>query len=138
VTYTRFATRAATPVLWLLWRLGIVGREYWNLCVGAWNPHQFSPRWHFVHFGDPIPSLPEEVVLAGIGYTTHVHEGIVVFKSDAFFASRIQFERDEHDAHADLWYVSVGSRAVPAVHVEQAYEWVCGVFGGSHQKRVTP
>lgn len=134
MTRSRYLTRLSTPIVWLLWKIGVYGRAEWNLCVGAWNPHLFDARWHFEYFGDPIASLPERVVLAGIEYHTHAHEGLVVFASDAFFGRRIKFERDPHDPLADLWYVHV-SRETPASHVVQAYAWVCGVFGGSFEKR---
>jgi hypothetical protein len=134
MTLARFLTRVSTPLVWLLWKLGVHGRAEWNLCVGAWDRHAFDARWHFEHFGDPIASLPEYVVLGGIQYDTHVHEGLVVFATDAFFARRIEFERDPNDPLADIWYVRV-NRPTPASHLVQSYAWVRGVFGGSFERR---
>lgn len=121
-----------SPVVWMLHRAGRCSYKWANVCHGARHPDRFDALWQHQWYGEPIPALPDELTLCGIGYTTAVAEGTVTFL-DPFTRTRITFDRDPHDRLAALWTVTLsGTTSIPASHVRSAYEWVCAVFGGSH------
>lgn len=126
-----------TPIVWLANRVGLCSYAWVNLCIGARRPDLFDPLWHHEHFGTPIETLPDELVLCGIGYRVAVAEGTVTFVED-FTRSRITFDRDPYGQMREaLWYVSL-SGWVAAPHVRAAYAWVSAVFGGSFEYRREP
>lgn len=120
-----------SPGVWLLNRVGLCSYKWVNVSHGARHPERFDALWQHRWYGEPIPRLPDEVVLCGIGYTTAVAEGTVTF-FDTFSRTRITFDRDPHERYAFQWTVILsGTTSIPAPHVRQAYEWVCAVFGDS-------
>jgi hypothetical protein len=132
-TALRALWASLTPFVWALHRMGACSLKWVHVCLGARRPDLFNPLWHHERFGDAIPALPDEVVLCGIGYRASASEGTVVFVCD-WACSRITFERDHHDPHASLWYLTIAGR-IPASHVDAAYRWVRAVFGGSFTVR---
>lgn len=121
----------ASPVAWALHRAGLCSYKWVNVCHGARHRDRFDPLWQHRWYGEPIPALPEHVVLCGIGYEAAAAEGTVTFY-DPCTHSRITFDRDPHDRFADQWTVTIsGTLSMTAVHVREAYAWVCAVFGDS-------
>jgi len=107
-----------------------------NVGIGAWHPELFDGLWHHRWYGQELTTLPESVNLNGIRYETTVSEGLVMFTNRDFGTAKLCFTRDPHDVHGVLWYYE-GS-AVPASHVETAYNWVKAVYGGSFEKKRLP
>jgi len=133
ITFRRAVWVLATPFVGAAHRLGWCSYKWVNVCLGARKPDGFDPLWQHEWYGAPIPRLPDEVILSGIGYTLQSHEGLVVFSCN-WAASRITFERDQHNPLEDLWYVRVFGN-VPASHVMLAYRWVSALFGGSFERK---
>ena len=127
---------AASPIVWLLHRLGFCSYKWVNVCCGARHPELFNPLWQHRWYGERIAAMPDGVNLCGIGYTVSVAEGTVTF-FDYYTKARITFDRDPYDRLSDLWYISL-SHVIPAPHVREAYEWVCAVFGGSFVRKAEP
>lgn len=137
MTARRFLWAALSPIVWLVHRAELCSYKWVNVCHGARHPERFTALWQHHWYGEPIPALPPELALCGCPYTTAVSQGLVTFV-DEFSRSRIAFERDPHDPFATMWAVSLyTSFVIPAAHVQQAYEWVCAVFGDSFEARQT-
>jgi hypothetical protein len=135
----RFFWRMAYPFVIVANKFG-ASYKWVNVVKSAWMTAEtgFGPLWHYRWFGDEIAAIPDRVVLCGIGYRVSVAEGLVLFKcDDGMSVTRIEFTRDPHDKYGFLWYVNVGG-ACPGCHLEQAYEWVKAVYGGSHQIKKLP
>jgi hypothetical protein len=129
----RFVWRLMYPFACVANRWAGLSYKWVNVSVAAWHREWFDPLWHHEWFGDPIPALPDYVVLCGIGHRTSVSDGLVQFINDDM-GGRIAFERDPHDPHSHLWYVTT-TRPTSAGQVDQAYRWVRAVFGGSFEKK---
>jgi hypothetical protein len=134
MTYRRIAWAVLSPFVWVMNRAGFCSYAWVNVCHGARHSHRFDQLWQHRWYGAPLHALPRDVTLCGIGYVTAVAEGTVTFV-DADTRARITFDRDDVERH-DMWTLLLaGTDVVPAAHVRQAYEWVCAVFGDSHEWR---
>lgn len=134
MTFSRFKWRMAYWPALVLNRVFGVSYKWVNAGRGAWREDLYNPLWHHEWYGSPIPAIPNEVVLRGIGYRVSSHEGLVQFVSDSPFCHTISFTRDPHDPHAHLWDVAT-SKPVSAEHIVEAYGWVKAVYGGPFEKR---
>lgn len=135
----RLFWRIACPFVLLAHRFG-ASYKWVNVVRSAWTTADqgYGKLWHHRWFGDAIDSIPNRVVLCGIGYRVAVSEGLVVFNcDDGMSATRIAFARDPYDAYGFLWYVEINGPC-PACHMEAAHSWVTAVFGGSHEIKKAP
>lgn len=132
----RMFWRLAYPFALAANNLKLCSYRWVNLGHGAWRRDLFNDLWHHQHFGDEIEWMPNFVVLCGIGYRVSVAEGLVTFINRDLIHKQMNFERDPH-ADAELWYFT-GSGNLPASHIQQAYDWVKAVYGGSFDRKQLP
>lgn len=128
----RIFWRIAYPFCWLGNKLFGTSYKWVNVGIAAWHREYFDPLWHHEWFGDPIDSMPPAVNVCGIMYEISVAEGLVQFLDRHCSGRRLRFERDPHDRYGFMWYFE-SSGAVPASHIQKAYDWIKAVYGGSHE-----
>lgn len=133
LTPSRLFWRLAYPCCRIAFHVFGASYKWVNYGYGAWHPELYDPIWHHQHYADELLGLPDRVNIRGMGYAATAVEGLVIFRSRDC-GSTITFDRDPHDQHAQLWYVKLNGN-VPADHVEEAYRWVKGLFGGSFEKK---
>lgn len=119
------------PIAVLSHRIFGTSYKWVNVGIGAWNRESFDPLWQHRWYGEEIADLPVSVNLCGARHEVAVSEGLVVFRSRDYW-TRVEFTRDPHDRYGFLWYVTIIGN-VPATTVENAYQWVKAVYGGSHE-----